>query len=192
RRPFEFTGKHVVADFVNTVNRRPDFTRDDLTEPADLAEWAVAAGLSTEEGRVKCSDGDAAQFRAAIALRETLYRVFGPIAAGDAPDLAAMAHLSRRGAQALRSAQWTCSQTGFRPQWELDSLDGICDVLADEASALLRSTTVGRVGACAGCGWLFVDVSRAGARRWCSMNVCGVRDKMHRYHRRQAMAAGIS
>jgi len=58
----------------------------------------------------------------------------------------------------------------------------------DEAMALLRGPAIARLGACAGCGWLFVDTSRAHARRWCSMNACGVRDKMRRYHQRQVDA----
>jgi predicted RNA-binding Zn ribbon-like protein len=34
------------------------------------------------------------------------------------------------------------------------------------------------------CQWAFVDVSRNGSRRWCSMDVCGNRSKTRSYRRR--------
>jgi predicted RNA-binding Zn ribbon-like protein len=98
----------------------------------------------------------------------------------------------RRAAQALRSAHWVDGRFGYQPTWPPDTIEMICDRLADEAVVLLRSPAAGRIGSCAGCGWLFLDTSRAHARRWCSMNVCGVRDKMRRYHQRQTSAMGAS
>jgi predicted RNA-binding Zn ribbon-like protein len=56
--------------------------------------------------------------------------------------------------------------------------------LIGAAMQLLCSADVHRVKACDGCGWLFLDTSRAGARRWCSMAMCGARHKMRRYHQR--------
>ena len=34
------------------------------------------------------------------------------------------------------------------------------------------------------CGWLFLDDSRAGKRRWCSMLACGNRAKARRHYHR--------
>ncbi|HEY0521347.1 MAG TPA: ABATE domain-containing protein, partial [Ilumatobacteraceae bacterium] len=45
RRPFDFGANHVVLDFINTVNARPTFTRDDLRDPDDLVQWSVEAGV---------------------------------------------------------------------------------------------------------------------------------------------------
>jgi predicted RNA-binding Zn ribbon-like protein len=192
RRPFEFVANHIVLDFVNTVNGRPDFTRDDLAVAEHIFEWAHAAGISTPNEQPTSSSADSPDFRAAIALRETLYRVFGPIADGGSPQSAALDVVMRRAAQALRSAQWVNGRSGYRPTWPPDTIEMICDRLADEAVVLLRSPAADRIGSCAGCGWLFLDTSRAHARRWCSMNVCGVRDKMRRYHQRQTSAMGAS
>ena len=185
RRPFDFGANHHALDFVNTVNGRPDFTRDDLTGPDDLVEWAVAAGLVMPDDRARVGGASSSRFEAAVGLRENLYQVFGPIALGDTPHSASLSLLTRRAAQAMRSSEWQGSERGYSPFWPDLSIDGICDRLADEAVQLLRSPLITRVGSCAGCGWLFLDVSRAHARRWCSMNACGVRDKMRRYHQRQ-------
>jgi predicted RNA-binding Zn ribbon-like protein len=189
RRPFDFSANHLVLDFTNTVNGRPDFTRDDLAGPDDVMEWARAAGLVNHRDEILRDSELGTRFEAAVALRENLYKVFGPIARGGVPDEAAMTFVSRRAAQALRSSQWNRIGEGFAPQWAQDSITSVCDRLADDAIQLLRSPNVARIGSCAGCGWLFLDVSRAHARRWCSMNVCGVRDKMRRYHQRQTNAA---
>lgn len=47
--------------------------------------------------------------------------------------------------------------------------------MARDALDLVTSPALGRVRACAGadCGALFLDTSRPGTRRWCSMNTCG-------------------
>jgi predicted RNA-binding Zn ribbon-like protein len=192
RRPFDFGANHLALDFVNTVSGRPIYTRDDLADPSDLVDWAASAGLLNHVEQVKRCEEEPVPFNAAVALRENLYRVFDPIARGEVPPAAALAFVNRRAAQALRSAQWVRGEAGFEPRWQHNSIESICGRLADEAIALLRSPAVSRVGSCAGCGWLFLDTSRAHARRWCSMNACGVRDKMRRYHQRLATVTSVT
>jgi predicted RNA-binding Zn ribbon-like protein len=186
RRPFEFVANHIVLDFINTVNARPIFTRDDLGCADDVVTWALAAGLALHPSASTTVDDS--HFGAAIDLRERLYRVFGPISHGHSPPEAAIATIVRRAADAQRSATWSRGPSGYEPKWADDPVVSVCDRLGDEALQLLRSPAVHRVGSCDGCGWLFLDVSRAHARRWCSMNMCGVRSKMRRYHQRQATA----
>jgi len=43
-----------------------------------------------------------------------------------------------------------------------------------------------RLGVCADdtCGWLFIDESPAGRRRWCDMRTCGNRAKVARHRAR--------
>jgi len=55
--------------------------------------------------------------------------------------------------------------------------------VAHSALDLLRSPMHGRIRECAGagCGWLFVDTSKAARRRWCSMESCGNRAKVQRH-----------
>ncbi len=191
RRPFEFIGNHIVLDFINTVNARPSFTRDDLTRAEDVVEWARAAGLGGFK-RAARSAPIADGFDSAVDLRELLYRVFGPLARGDEPASDALAAVTRRAADAICRAEWHRRESGYVPTWPRDSIETLCDRLADSSVQLLRSPDVARIGACDGCGWLFLDTSRAHARRWCSMSVCGVRHKMRRYHQRQVVPAGSS
>jgi len=192
RRPFDSSANHVALNFVNTVNGRPTFTRDDLRGPQDVFDWAVTAGLSNQLEHASGLSDESSQFRALIALREQMYGVFGAIAHGAPPEPGALAFVARRAGRALRTARWDRTENGLVPQWHEDSLESIGDRLADEAVLLLRQPAISRVGFCAGCGWLFLDTSRGHARRWCSMNACGVRDKMRRYHQRQANVTGAA
>jgi predicted RNA-binding Zn ribbon-like protein len=60
--------------------------------------------------------------------------------------------------------------------------------VAWSAARLLTSAEVARVRTCANedWGWLFVDRSRRGNRRWCDMGECGSRDKARRYYVRKS------
>jgi len=58
------------------------------------------------------------------------------------------------------------------------------DRLAHAAVTLLRTLDPDHLKACpldvGGCGWLFLDRSRNGSRRWCTMADCGARAKARR------------
>jgi predicted RNA-binding Zn ribbon-like protein len=58
---------------------------------------------------------------------------------------------------------------------------------ADAADLLASPDDLARVRVCAGseaggCGWLFLDRTKARTRRWCSMQDCGNRAKARRYY----------
>jgi predicted RNA-binding Zn ribbon-like protein len=65
----------------------------------------------------------------------------------------------------------------------------IGDRLADAIVDLLRNADVSRLRLCpladGGCGWLFLDRSRNGSRRWCSMDDCGTHAKSRRLTERR-------
>jgi predicted RNA-binding Zn ribbon-like protein len=61
------------------------------------------------------------------------------------------------------------------------------------AGDLLAGARRARLRQCANpqCRWLFLDDSKAGTRRWCSMASCGNRAKAHRhYAKTRAKAEG--
>jgi predicted RNA-binding Zn ribbon-like protein len=76
------------------------------------------------------------------------------------------------GAEASNRLDWVWTgRHADRPLWPI----------AVAAVDLLRSDRLARVKRCDNCNWLFVDASRNGSRRWCSMDECGVHVKMRRY-----------
>ncbi len=56
--------------------------------------------------------------------------------------------------------------------------------IVEAAVALLVSDAILRVKSCPTCGWFFLDASKNGSRRWCSMDACGSVAKARRYYRR--------
>ena len=55
------------------------------------------------------------------------------------------------------------------------------------AGDLLVGKRLAKVRHCANpdCEWLFIDDSKSGNRRWCSMSACGNRAKAHRHYARK-------
>jgi predicted RNA-binding Zn ribbon-like protein len=62
------------------------------------------------------------------------------------------------------------------------------------AADLLTSSDLRSLRLCAAdtCAWLFLDTSRNGSRRWCSMRTCGNRAKARRHHARVRAASAPS
>ncbi|TFV55539.1 hypothetical protein E4P41_17085 [Geodermatophilus sp. DF01-2] len=75
--------------------------------------------------------------------------------------------------------------TGGRYAWSWPDSDAPLDrplwPLAVQAVELLRSASLDRLRQCGHCRWLFLDTSRNGSRRSCSMAACGSIMKMRRY-----------
>ena len=59
--------------------------------------------------------------------------------------------------------------------------------VADAAYRLLTGPALARLKRCVACPWLFLDRSRNGSRRWCSMEHCGNRAKVRAHRERAAM-----
>ena len=195
--PHKYVGGDPSVDFVNTVDWTGRGLVDErLDSYARLTHWAEGAGV------VPASLGavlrDAARMRpaaaaealaAAHAARGVLQRAFASAAAGqplgielDAldPYLAAAArrrcHRPAADATAGGAAvRWAWREAGAHlesPLWPV----------VWHAAELLASHDVARVRVCgaADCGWMYVDRSRNGLRRWCQMEVCGTRAKSRR------------
>lgn len=124
-------------------------------------------------------------FAAAIALREMLVRIFKAVAEGKAPqdeDLtifdAALASAPSRSRITRKDARYV---------WQIARPEpGIGLLLAPvlwSAADLLTGKRLDRARRCGNdrCLWLFLDDSKSGNRRWCSMSQCGNRAKAHRH-----------
>ena len=66
-------------------------------------------------------------------------------------------------------------------------LDGSLAVIAVIVAAAQLDGSWARLKACPGrdCGWVFYDRSRNGSSGWCSMSVCGQREKARAYRARR-------
>lgn len=183
---FQLIGGSVALDFVNTVGNRLGEKREYLCSPHQLKRWARLAGLIGARENISLS---AAQWKKLLAAREQLYDLFLAPAAGRTLPKSAVEKLNRRLAAVAIHRQIIPGKVGFRWGWKTSARDAahlLAPILFD-AAELVTSGKFARIRQCEGetCGWLFLDRSQAGRRRWCSMADCGNRDKVRRYYRRR-------
>lgn len=188
---FDLCGGHTALNFVNTVGSRLEAPSEHLRTYGDLLAWAETAGVvsraeSPKLRRTAAHDPDAARraLARALDLRETLYAVFRAIADGGRLDARLLSKLNEFVAQTFRHAQ--LDPEGRRATLATppaDLLGSIAAAVVRSAVDLLTSESVERIGRCADdtCGWLFLDTTRAGTRRWCDMKSCGNRSKVRRF-----------
>ncbi len=199
---FEFDAGRLCLDFANTLGDRPDESphEEGLHCYADLVAWGEAAGvLPTDEAAEilreaarRPTDADATFVRA-IALREAIYRLFSAVAAGTEPPVDDLDTVNDAIRAAVARGRLAPMHGHFHWQWERDvtMLAGMLWPVAWSAAELLTSEELHRVHECAGpdCGWLFMDTTKNGSRRWCSMETCGNRAKARRHRARQQAVA---
>lgn len=184
--------------FANTVewHAGPSPT-EGLRTYADLAAWAVQAGLLTRGdarrlgARAEARPRQARQvLTQAVAIREVIYRVLARIAHGRGPAPDDLAAFNEVLGHALRPSRLVASRERFA--WQVagpeDALDRMLWPVLRSAADLLTSEDLHRVKQCAddrGCGWLFLDRSKNLSRRWCSMQGCGNRAKALQHYLRR-------
>jgi predicted RNA-binding Zn ribbon-like protein len=173
----------LCLGFANTRYWRGTATpTEELNGPDDLLRWLAQTARVPTSLLKRC---DTALFTAALGLRETIHRCFAASAAGGVPAERDLAALNAALAQApLRQR--------VQPNgWDIGTPEASAAALLApvlwSAADLLVGRQGPRVRQCANpaCGWLFLDASKSGNRRWCSMSACGNRAKAHRHYQRQ-------
>jgi predicted RNA-binding Zn ribbon-like protein len=164
----------------------------------DVTEWVAQAVPAAAPLAARCAaqwqadpEAGGAALAEALALREVLHAALGAVAAGQPAELAA---LNRALGQAAPRRQLVRADGGYG--WRIEAgpvsaarlLSGVLWSAAD----LLAGPRRARLRACANpkCGWLFIDDSKSGNRRWCSMSACGNRAKAHRHYVKVREAKG--
>jgi predicted RNA-binding Zn ribbon-like protein len=191
----------LCLGFVNTLHPRYGrHVRDALTGYADLATWNRSIGMLTEareQGLLRVAgahpEGALRTFERAVSLREAIYRIFSAVAAGNAPQSEDLNVVHGAYIEALARASLSPTAHEFSWEWgagedpvggeELDLL--LWPVALSTIELLTSAQEWGRIKECPGCGWLFLDTSKTGNRRWCSMDACGSRAKMRRQYARK-------
>jgi predicted RNA-binding Zn ribbon-like protein len=195
---FHLSGGASCLDLANTVSwRRSRQPIERLNRYGDLVEWARQSGVLTAtdvralEGVARRRPQAAARMLArTLALRETIYRVFSGLAAGTQPNDEDLTHLDRELHQALWNLHLTRTRSGAILAWSRGTgqLARPLWIAARSAAEVLASGNVHRVKTCPSsiCGWVFLDTTKNGARRWCDMQVCGSRAKARSYYARRS------
>lgn len=192
---FEYVAGDPALDLINTVDWTARGLEDErLAAPADLVHWAAGAGLLDRPDAERLARAVARHPReAGRALdrarltRLVLRDLFGALAAG-APTDQSLGQFNRLLSDALDRAQLVRTGSRARPAfaWGWRELaerpEALLAPVLWSATRLLTSPEAERIRVCGGtdCGWMYVDRSRNGFRRWCQMRTCGTREKTRR------------
>jgi predicted RNA-binding Zn ribbon-like protein len=195
----EFIAGRACLDFANTVDWRTSDAPEELLQGyADLVTWSTRAGIlepalaAKLEREARAHPRAAARaFADALALRETIHRIFLAHAHGESPRPDDLAFLGRSYAEAVEHAALV--PDGQMPAYgwsfgEANSLERPAWPLALSAVELLASGELAHVHECGGrgCGWLFLDETRNHGRRWCVSSSCGNRERVRRYYAKRS------
>jgi predicted RNA-binding Zn ribbon-like protein len=187
RNGFPFFGGRLWIDLLNTTPS-DGVSRQDLIEtPDSFAKWLDGAGIvAPHSQRLREAKEDASK------LREKLRSTFQTLKA-DAVDL-------------TRVLQWTNARlrdVSVRFVLERDEKGVRLVELLDPGAASPSDHVVkdfarfvceyepARLKHCANpaCTMVFYDIGKNNTRRWCTMSICGNRDKVARYRSRKSDAA---
>jgi len=195
---FRIVGGHPALDLVNTVSPRMAGGQDHLCGPSGLLAWSRRIEILTDDevSAVSAAWGSRpglgeSALRATVEIREATYSVLAARLSDSPPPQGSEFEqlMLRWAAAAARSAL-------------VPGADGVADLVVGTAPArmipdrlvaaaveLLRTVELRQLRACpiddGGCGWLFLDRSRNGSRRWCSMEDCGTRVKIRKLSERR-------
>lgn len=167
----------LLVDFVNTRDLEEE--TDSIADPAQLGEWIA------ERTGEYLPQLDAADVQRLLDLRESLR---GLMLANNGGEV---------GEANLGPVREAAERSRFR--LDFDAEDGLsliparADLSGFEASLLLALEHLQchdvwpRLKACTdeSCQWAFYDATRNRSRTWCSMDVCGNRQKTRRYRSRK-------
>ncbi len=148
---------------------------ESLRGPGDLADWAARCRLRLDPARVAVGE---AGLTAARALRDALWRaVLAHVGGGPLPaeDVEAVNRAAARPPLAPRMGP------GGERSWALPAdAAAVLSTVARDAVELFTGPLAERIRVCGSpdCELVFVDASRPGRRRWCSMERCGNRAKV--------------
>lgn len=187
---FEFVGGDPALDFLNTADWTATGPINERLGSYDgLVRWGTEAGVLSPQvaarlrRRAAGRPGEArAAYAAALETRDILYRLFSATIAGEG----AAVPLRRFNELLAGTLDRLELVEGVPARWRwrgMDQrLDSVLWPVVRCTAELLASDEAAQLRMCGGqdCGWLYVDRSRNGLRRWCQMRTCGTREKTRR------------
>lgn len=182
-------GGHVALDFVNTeVVSQADRSTDVLRAADEFSAWCAYAGVvSAATGPVQLSPAqERALLTRAGTLRHAIRSVVEAVAERRDADPDALTVLRSTTADAVGRALPALDGGRLTWAWEPSAPEAVLWELASSAVDLLRTGETARIKVCPGCGFVFLDTTKNGSRRWCSMDDCGKQEKMRRYVTKRA------
>jgi predicted RNA-binding Zn ribbon-like protein len=193
---FLFVGNHLALDFLNTRPVLADGPKELLPDVDALARWLVASNvLARRKGNVLArkwrNTPQAALFlRELLKFRERLRTIVVRQEAGFSVSTAFIAELNSLLKQypSRIALQRKGEKLDLDPAFEPEKPNDVWAPIATAVADLLSNAPPARLRKCEACVVQFLDTSKKGARRWCSMNICGNKIKVAAYQQRRRAA----
>lgn len=187
-----FIAGHPALDFVNTAEERGHPNCEDaLRSPADLRLWGRRYGLlSSDAGG---SRDERSELQRALEARELLYAILLARVQKRSPGKPLLDRLANLAGDAYTHATLEAADGGqVRWRWDPDRMSSVRHVAVTSGLELLGGQQMHRLKQCPGdhCGWFFLDTTKRGNRRWCSMDDCGQEAKTARRRTRRQSGSG--
>jgi predicted RNA-binding Zn ribbon-like protein len=183
RDGFPFVGGAAWLDLLNTTPAGEAGPQELLADPERALAWLRAAGLGDAAGD---SNEAMTELR---ALRTELRPVFDGLEAGQSLPDAALTSVNRRLAGLTGHHVLQSGEQGPTLALAFDrAAAGPAALIALDLARFVCEAEPARLKRCAGehCTLVFYDRGRNNTRRWCTMSVCGNRDKVARFRARRA------
>lgn len=190
---FLFVANRLILDFLNTRPVLAGVPTELLSDVRALERWLIASGMvtsgkdkATMRGWRESAEAEAL-LKQLIAFRERLRENVVQMEGGELPGeefVSEVNALLRQHPQItmIRKKNGTLArETSVELRKPADLLTPIVDATAD----LLVEADWSRVRQCESCVVYFLDTSKKGSRRWCSMNICGNKLKVAAYQQRR-------
>jgi predicted RNA-binding Zn ribbon-like protein len=173
----------LVRDYVNTFDFETGI--DTIATPDELAMWFSEQGLVDD--LVEPTDEEVAD---AVAVREAVRELLLVNNGVEADDDAASKTLEEAGRKAHLGVRFENGRPVLAP--EGDGARAAIGRLVATVAELAPTDEWKRLKTCRDehCRVAFYDKSRNRSRAWCSMEVCGNREKARSFRKRHATAAG--
>ncbi|MBK0379849.1 CGNR zinc finger domain-containing protein [Mucilaginibacter segetis] len=185
-------GGFLCLDFINTVQtRKKEMPTEYLRDYSEYLIWCYEMELLTYNelretklneycyaGTVKCC------YKRIIDAREMLYRLFSLLAKGKPVAERVMQQFNAWVKEALTQTYFVSDKAGIRLAWNNPEAEFERQfwMIIKSAYDLLQSDKLKLLKECPGCGWLFLDTSAKGHRKWCCTETCGSISKAKKYY----------
>jgi predicted RNA-binding Zn ribbon-like protein len=188
---FLFLGNHLALDFLNTRPRINGELVEWLPDFSALLRWFQAAALLDPRSAADIlkkwdrSPDARKALQSIIDLREELRKSVAAWEAGKAVSRELAATLNDL--MAKHPMLLRLKHAGTELWFEVHRPHDLLAPLAYSAAKLFAEEDHPRVRQCGACVLHFLDTSKKGTRRWCSMEICGNRAKVAAHAARQKM-----
>jgi predicted RNA-binding Zn ribbon-like protein len=174
-----FFGGSLWLDLLNSTLFDGTAQHDFIATPESFARWLHSARMPAA--------GGAPDLSALQDFRERLRKVVDQLRAGGAVPQDIVDAVNAHLAGTVIRLRLLADNDGLRLEERLDAgANGAAGIIAEDFARFMGTHEPERLKRCSNpaCTMVFYDRGKNNARRWCTMSLCGNRDKVARYRSR--------